>query len=98
MGLYHPIHGGGFQPPWQEGGRDKYAGTPIVVLGGSGSVGSYGTQFECPSIPLQGRTSILIIKRSYPIRKAVWIFSHSRDCIPSAYQLFNGTGSNPGHR
>lgn len=45
-GLYHPIHGGGFQAPWKEGGPNKYTGKPIVLLGGSGSIGSYGTPFN----------------------------------------------------
>jgi len=46
MGLYHLVHGGGFQAPWEEGGRDKYPGKPIVLLGGSGSIGSYCTSMN----------------------------------------------------
>jgi NADPH:quinone reductase-like Zn-dependent oxidoreductase len=29
--------------PWADGGRGKYAGKPIYIPGGSGSVGQYGT-------------------------------------------------------
>ena len=31
-----------FIPPWEEGGRDKYKGQPILITGGSTSVGQYG--------------------------------------------------------
>jgi len=28
--------------PWEEGGKDKYAGRPIVIMGGTSSLGQYG--------------------------------------------------------
>ena len=28
--------------PWLEGGRNKYAGKPLFVLGGASSMGQYG--------------------------------------------------------
>ncbi|KAI0091066.1 GroES-like protein [Irpex rosettiformis] len=31
--------GAGLTPPWEEGGRGKYAGQPILVIGGSSAVG-----------------------------------------------------------
>ncbi|KAI0359568.1 GroES-like protein [Trametes cingulata] len=31
-------------PPWEEGGRGKYAGKPIFILGGASSVGQYAIQ------------------------------------------------------
>ncbi|KZT00564.1 GroES-like protein [Laetiporus sulphureus 93-53] len=34
----------GLYPPWEEGGEGKYSGKPIVVLGGSSSVGQYAIQ------------------------------------------------------
>lgn len=37
-GLYH---NGKMQAPWV-GGRGKYAGQPIVILGGSSGVGQFG--------------------------------------------------------
>ncbi|GJE98512.1 zinc-binding alcohol dehydrogenase family protein [Phanerochaete sordida] len=37
--------GAGLLPPWKEGGRNKYAGQPIVVIGGASSVGQYAIQF-----------------------------------------------------
>lgn len=43
IGLYGP--GLPFTAPWVEGGRGKYAGKPVVVLGGSSSVGQYGMCF-----------------------------------------------------
>ena len=41
IGLYHTDTGPRFSPPWK-GGRGKYAGTPIVVIGGASVVGSVG--------------------------------------------------------
>ena len=32
----------GLYPPWEDGGRGKYAGQPILILGGASSVGQYG--------------------------------------------------------
>ena len=42
IGLYHREGGPQLTPPWAEGGKGKYAGTPIVILGGAGAVGSMG--------------------------------------------------------
>jgi len=36
--------GAGLSPSWEAGGRDKYQGKPIVVFGGSSSVGQYVIQ------------------------------------------------------
>ncbi|KAI0789971.1 GroES-like protein [Abortiporus biennis] len=47
IGLYHePIGrgGAGLVAPWLEGGAGKYAGKPIVIFGGSSSVGQYAIQ------------------------------------------------------
>ncbi|CDO71821.1 hypothetical protein BN946_scf184939.g45 [Trametes cinnabarina] len=44
LGLYHITDGPRFTPPWIEGGRGKYTGTPIVVIGGASAVGSYVIQ------------------------------------------------------
>lgn len=33
----------GLYPPWEADGRGKYAGRPLVVFGGSSSVGQSGT-------------------------------------------------------
>jgi NADPH:quinone reductase-like Zn-dependent oxidoreductase len=41
-GLYSDVYGIGLTPPWAEGGFKKYSGNPIVIMGGSSSVGSYG--------------------------------------------------------
>ncbi|OAX42517.1 GroES-like protein [Rhizopogon vinicolor AM-OR11-026] len=30
--------------PWEEGGKDKYAGRPIVIMGGTSSLGQYAIQ------------------------------------------------------
>ncbi|OSC97730.1 GroES-like protein [Trametes coccinea BRFM310] len=44
VGLYHQERGPQLTPPWVEGGRGKYAGSPIVVLGGASVVGSLTIQ------------------------------------------------------
>ncbi|KAI0749284.1 GroES-like protein [Daedaleopsis nitida] len=44
IGLYHREGGPQLAPPWAESGEDKYAGTPIVILGGAGAVGSIAIQ------------------------------------------------------
>ena len=33
----------GFPAPWEEGGLTKFAGKPAFIIGGSSSVGQYGT-------------------------------------------------------
>ncbi|KAG0708121.1 chaperonin 10-like protein [Suillus ampliporus] len=44
-GLYNDNkYGIGLMPPWVNGGLDKYSRTPIVVIGGASSVGSYVVQ------------------------------------------------------
>ena len=42
VGLYHQAGGPRFVPPWAEGGKNKYANIPIVILGGASAVGSLG--------------------------------------------------------
>jgi len=46
IGLYGKTAAGGAEldAPWREGGRGKYSGSPIVVFGGSTSVGQYVIQ------------------------------------------------------
>ncbi|KAL7278934.1 GroES-like protein [Trametes coccinea BRFM310] len=44
VGFYHVTNGPRFTPPWGEGGKGKYAGSPIVILGGSSAVGSNAIQ------------------------------------------------------
>lgn len=47
LGLYgkknKPRGGLELFPPWVEGGEGKYAGQPILIIGGSSSVGQFGT-------------------------------------------------------
>lgn len=45
IGLYYKgtaRGGAGLFPPWEEGGEGKYSGQPIVIIGGSSSVGQFG--------------------------------------------------------
>lgn len=42
VGLYGPkvtMGGAALMPPWREDGKGKYAGEPIVIVGGATSVG-----------------------------------------------------------
>jgi NADPH:quinone reductase-like Zn-dependent oxidoreductase len=42
-GLYNSNkYGLGLTPPWEKNGIGMYSGTPIVILGGSSAVGSFG--------------------------------------------------------
>lgn len=49
LGLYNkriePYGGCGLYPPWEEGGRGKYARQPLFVTGGSSSLGQHVIQF-----------------------------------------------------
>lgn len=36
------LGGANLTPFWRDGGRDKYSGTPIVVIGGASSNGQFG--------------------------------------------------------
>lgn len=49
LGLYDkrqkPTGGLGLTPPWVEGGRGKYAGEPIVIMGGASGVGQHTIEF-----------------------------------------------------
>ena len=42
VGLYSEELGAGLTAPWVEGGQGKYAGKPILIIGGAASVGMYG--------------------------------------------------------
>ena len=42
VGIYHQAGGPQFIPHWAKGGKNKYANTPIVILGGASVVGSLG--------------------------------------------------------
>ncbi|KZT34760.1 medium-chain dehydrogenase/reductase like protein [Sistotremastrum suecicum HHB10207 ss-3] len=46
VGFYNPPEGAGLNLayPWTEAGRGKYSGQPLVVLGGSSSVGQFAIQ------------------------------------------------------
>ena len=45
-GLYaktgKPTGGANLFPPWEDGGRDRYSGEPIVILGAGSNVGLHG--------------------------------------------------------
>ncbi|KAH7921596.1 GroES-like protein [Leucogyrophana mollusca] len=44
IGLYGTVHGIGLVAPWEQGGQGKYARSPIMIFGGSGSVGNFVIQ------------------------------------------------------
>ncbi|KAI9061168.1 GroES-like protein [Trametes sanguinea] len=45
VGLYHVQGGPRFDPPWKEGARGKYVGTPLVIMGGACTNGSLAIQW-----------------------------------------------------
>lgn len=49
IALYHPGEGAingtvALYPPWEEGGRGKYKGQPIIIIAGASSVGQFAIQ------------------------------------------------------
>ncbi|KAF7978868.1 hypothetical protein HWV62_44349 [Athelia sp. TMB] len=45
IGLYqNGTFGAGLTAPWEQDGKEKYEGKPLLILGGAGSVGSYAIQ------------------------------------------------------
>jgi len=44
IGMYGRTNGIGLMPPWKHGGVGKYRNMPILIFGGSGSVGNYAIQ------------------------------------------------------
>ena len=62
-------------PPWVEGGLDKYAGQPFVVLGGSSSVGQFGTS----KLFRASQKLMTAIPVSHPAREALRLQLHHRD-------------------
>ena len=58
-------------PPWVEGGLDKHAGQPFVVLGGSSSVGQLGTSKLFRAL----QKLMTVIPVSHPAREAIWILT-----------------------
>lgn len=75
--------GAGLYPPWEQGGRGKYAGQPILIIGGSSSVGQQAVQFAklsgfSPIITIASRRNELrlrsrgathVIDRSVPLSR-----------------------------
>jgi NADPH:quinone reductase-like Zn-dependent oxidoreductase len=61
--------GAGLTAPWEAGGRGKYAGQPVVVLGGASSVGQFG-ELHAPArtawavVLTRARTAIQLAKLS----------------------------------
>jgi len=71
-GLYQDRPKGGpeqLTPPWDEGGKGKYSGRPIVVFGGSSSVGQYVIQLA----KLSGFSPIIATSstHSFPLLKSL---------------------------
>ncbi|KAH9847261.1 GroES-like protein [Lenzites betulinus] len=45
VALYNQAGGPRLTPPWVSGGKGKYAGTPVVIVGGASVIGSLAIQF-----------------------------------------------------
>lgn len=75
IGFYAPRQfegGADLVAPWREGGRGKYANQPILVIGGSSTVGQAGMS-NSRSVAI---CSSLIGACSYSACQTVWILSH----------------------
>ena len=67
--------GAGLVAPWLEEGVGKYAGKPAVVLGGSTSVGQFGSL-----VAYLMMWAVLIIQRSSTVVETVWVQSYLHYC------------------
>ena len=76
-GLYSKKpYGGGLEAPVEPTAVGKYAGSPIVVLGGSSSVGQYGKFFL---LKVQVHNSSVFF--SHTVRQAFGIFAHHNNVL-----------------
>lgn len=81
LGLYNDVFpggGAGLTAPW-DGGRDKYTGQPIVVIGGSSSVGQYGTLRYCSLQILKCKFLIVRAANSHTACQAFRLLSYNHD-------------------
>ena len=49
--LYNPSGPIKLVAPWAEGGKDKYSGKSALVIGGSSSIGQYGSSTSSSRLP-----------------------------------------------
>ena len=68
----------GLTPFWAEGGRGKYAGQPIVIIGGASNVGQLGKPYAEIMAMLQVLT---FAANSHTICPPVRVLSYYRDSI-----------------
>ncbi len=78
LGLYG---GTGYLPSWQDAGFNKYAGKPLVVFGGSTSVGQYGTHRPEETYP--ALTTCTSLSLSHSICQIVWFQPNYSDSLAS---------------
>ena len=104
FGLYAPKGprgGAALFPPWEAGGRGKYAGKPILIFGGSSSVGQYGELHNLTTPTVYSRAYIQLSSSqnslaSHPL-SPLHLPAMQHTSNPSA-QLTLSTAMSPSHR
>lgn len=96
FGLYSNVasKGAGLTPFWAKGGRGKYAGQPIVILGGSSNVGQQGASSN------NGKAIELMVgcPASRSIGPLIWLFTNYRDLFSAQRVSPRVTRRIPCHR
>lgn len=64
--------------PWDKGGANLYNGKPILVLGGSSSVGQYGQYSSSNGLQLTGLTLCI---HSDTIRESLRLLAYHSHCV-----------------
>ncbi len=86
--------GAGLTPPWEADGAQKYAGKPILILGGSSSVGQFG---EYLWVYFMADTGIGIL-RSYPACSPGQLLPDHCDRIVEPCRISERAGGHACHR
>jgi hypothetical protein len=99
IGFYDALDkgGAGLTPPWEAAGAGKYKGRGTLILGGSSSVGQYGSStvlVDYGSHPhLTGYIAV-----SHPTRPHLRFLSNCNHCIPPQHRLAQVARSDTRHR
>lgn len=90
-----------FPAPWEEGGMTKFVGQAAFIIGGSSSVGQYGTyQLSVRSDrALTNRmTTVCVGTYSYPASEAPRLLTHHHDLLSAPHNVSPVPWSDPCHR
>jgi hypothetical protein len=79
--------GFGLVSPVSPEGKGKYAGVPILIIGGSSSIGQNG-MFELSPVEIKKKKNLPIKNHfSYPTCETFWIFTHHHHRVSQARRI-----------